>query len=73
MGKFHTRQKRYKAVGASSQKHRFWKGNQDGRKRMKSFASEEKAKEWAKTNKLDEKAHVLRQHPSGKWQWRVAR
>ncbi len=71
MPKFHTRQKRYKAVGATSQKHRFWKGNQQGRQRMKSFGTSERAKEWAKEQQLDEKLHELRQHPGGKWSWRI--
>jgi len=68
MPRLHTRQKRYKGVGATSQKHRFWKGNQKGRQRMKSFSTEEKARAWAKTNSLNE-SFLLRQHPCGKWQW----
>lgn len=53
----------------TSQKHRFWKGNTEGRKRMKSFPDEARAKEWGAAQKLEE--HELRQLPSGKWQWRA--
>ncbi len=66
MPKFHTRQKRYKAVGATSRKHRFWKGNQQSRRR---FRSEEKAKAWAAANGITEATHELRKHECGKWQW----
>ncbi|MBR9692718.1 hypothetical protein GOV07_02170 [Candidatus Woesearchaeota archaeon] len=72
MPRLFTRQKRYKQVGATSQKHRFWKGNQEGRKRMKSFPTEEKAQAWAKAEKLDEKTHELRQLKT-KWQWKKRR
>jgi hypothetical protein len=71
MPRLTTRLKRKLNLGATSQKHRYYKGNVEGRKRMKSFADEAKAKQWATEQKLDTAKHELRQHPSGKWQWHV--
>lgn len=70
MPRIFTRQKRIKNLGATSQKHRFWKGTVEGRKRMKSFATEAAAKAWAKQEKLDDQTHELRQLSGAKWQWR---
>lgn len=72
MPRLSTRVKRKMGLTNTHFKHRYYKGNAPGRQRMKSFATEEAAKAWAKAKKLDEKAHVLRQLPSGKWQWRKA-
>ncbi len=68
MPRLTTRLKRKMGL-TTSRKHRFWKGQTRGRKRMKSFAKEEQAKAWASAQQLDEH-YELRQLPSGKWQWR---
>ncbi len=70
MPRLSTKVKRVKDVGSTKQKHRFWKGTTEAKRRMKSFETEEKARAWAKAEQLDEKTHELRHMPKGKWQWR---
>ncbi len=70
MPRLTTRVKRKLGFTNTHLKHRYYKGNVAGRKRMKSFDTEEKAKAWMRAEGLDAKTHELRQHPSGKWQWR---
>jgi len=70
MPRLMTAVKRRKALYSTHLKHRFWKGTAPGRQRMKSFASEERARAWAKEQGLDEIRHVLKELHPGKWQWR---
>ncbi len=70
MPRLSTAIKRRKNLGATTQKHRFWKGTIKHKQRMPSFKTEALAKAWAKTEKLDEKTHELRELQKTKWQWR---
>lgn len=69
MPRLSTRMKRKKDL-VSSQQHRFWKGNVEGRKRMKSFPTAQRAKEWAKEQKIDEKIYELAELSKEKFQWK---
>lgn len=66
MPRLTTRVKRRMGL-TTSQRHRFWKGTQPRKHRMKSFPTKEKAEAWGK--ELGE-GYELRQRPGGKWQWR---
>lgn len=70
MPRLPTALKRRKAIYSTHLKHRYWKGTHPGRQRMKSFATEEAAKAWAKAQELDVKAHKLHELSPGKWQWK---
>ena len=69
MKRLSTRVKRLKNLGTTNRMHRYWKGTAQGRTRMKSFETEEKARAWAKEQKLELKSHELREHSPKKWQW----
>jgi len=71
MPRLSTRVMRKMGMTNTHVKHRYWKGTTPGRQRMKSFATEEAARNWAKAEKLDDKTHELRRLPGGKWQWRT--
>lgn len=70
MAKIHTAQKRRKGIRSTTRKHRFWFSNVEAKKGAKSFASREKAQEWAKENGVDTKEMVLHETRAGKIQWR---
>jgi hypothetical protein len=72
MTKIHTRVKRLLGITSFHRKHRYFFTNVIAKKGAKSFTDKDKAKAWAKEQKIDTAKYELYELPSGKkWQWRI--